>query len=53
VRLWSLPIVAETWDGFLNDINGFHAQEQHVFAALSGASPGPFPEDWWNRDDLL
>jgi len=42
--LWSLPIVAETWDGFLNDINGFHVQEQHVFAALSGAKPGPVQE---------
>jgi len=42
--LWSLPIVAETWDGFLNDINGFHVQEQHVFAALNGAKPGPVPE---------
>src|SRR3984885_5222791 len=42
--LWSLPIVAETWDGFLNDINGFHVQEQHVFAALNGAQPGPVPE---------
>ncbi len=42
--LWSLPIVAETWDGFLNDINGFHVQEQHVFAALNGARPGPVQE---------
>src|ERR1700722_3792145 len=42
--LWSLPIVAETWDGFLNDINGFHVQEQHVFAALNGAQSGPVPE---------
>jgi D-aminopeptidase len=42
--LWSLPIVAETWDGFLNDINGFHVQEQHVFAALNGAQPGPVQE---------
>jgi D-aminopeptidase len=42
--LWSLPIVAETWDGFLNDINGFHVQEQHVFAALNGAATGPVAE---------
>lgn len=42
--LWSLPIVAETWDGFLNDINGFHVQEQHVFGALNGAQPGPVQE---------
>jgi L-aminopeptidase/D-esterase-like protein len=42
--LWSLPIVAETWDGFLNDINGFHVQEQHVLAALNGAQPGAVQE---------
>ena len=42
--LWSLPIVAETWDGFLNDINGFHVHEQDVFAALNGAKSGPVPE---------
>jgi D-aminopeptidase len=42
--LWSLPIVAETWDGFLNDINGFHVREEHVFAALNGAQPGPVQE---------
>ena len=34
---WSLPIVAETWDGLLNDINGFHVTKQHVFAALDSA----------------
>src|SRR4051794_32023979 len=28
---WSLPVVAETWDGYLNDINGFHVKERHVF----------------------
>jgi D-aminopeptidase len=42
--LWSLPIVAETWDGFLNDINGFHVKEEHVFAALNGAQSGAVPE---------
>ncbi|MGH9945309.1 MAG: P1 family peptidase [Pyrinomonadaceae bacterium] len=35
---WSLPLVAETYDGFLNDINGFHVKEPHVFAALENAS---------------
>jgi len=33
----SLPIVAETWDGYLNDINGFHVKEEHVFEALDSA----------------
>ncbi|MEA2574074.1 MAG: D-aminopeptidase [Chloroflexia bacterium] len=35
---WSLPVVGETYDGYLNDINGFHVREEHVFEALSGAS---------------
>ncbi len=41
---WSLPVVAETWDGVLNDINGFHVKPAHVFAALDGASRGPVME---------
>jgi len=41
---WSLPVVAETWDGFLNDINGFHVKREHVFAALDGAASGPMAE---------
>ncbi|HKB16805.1 MAG TPA: P1 family peptidase, partial [Planctomycetota bacterium] len=38
---WSLPVVAETWDGYLNDINGFHVKEGHAFEALEGARGGP------------
>jgi D-aminopeptidase len=41
---WSLPIVAETWDGSLNDINGFHVKREHVFAALDSARGGPVRE---------
>ena len=41
---WSLPIVAETWDGFLNDINGFHVKPEHVAQALDQASTGPVAE---------
>jgi L-aminopeptidase/D-esterase-like protein len=41
---WSLPIVAETWDGTLNDINGFHVKRDHVFAALDSARDGPLAE---------
>jgi D-aminopeptidase len=41
---WSLPVVAETWDGYLNDTNGFHVKEQHVFEALSSARSGPVAE---------
>jgi L-aminopeptidase/D-esterase-like protein/DNA helicase HerA-like ATPase len=37
---WSLPVVAETYDGGLNDINGFHVKPEHVFAALDGARGG-------------
>ena len=41
---WSLPVVAETWDGWLNDINGFHVKPEHVFQALDGAQSGAVPE---------
>lgn len=41
---WSLPVVAETWDGLLNDINGAHVSAADVWAALDGASSGPVPE---------
>lgn len=41
---FSLPIVAETWDGFLNDINGMHVKKEHVFAALDSAATGPVAE---------
>ena len=41
---WSLPVVAETWDGHLNDINGFHVRPEHVERALAGARPGPVEE---------
>jgi L-aminopeptidase/D-esterase-like protein len=41
---WSLPVVAETWDGWLNDINGFHVRPEHVFHALDSASSGPVEE---------
>jgi L-aminopeptidase/D-esterase-like protein/DNA helicase HerA-like ATPase len=41
---WSLPVVAETYDGGLNDVNGFHVKPEHVFAALDGARGGPVAE---------
>jgi L-aminopeptidase/D-esterase-like protein len=41
---WSLPVVAETWDGWLNDINGFHVKPDDVFAALDSAHAGPVAE---------
>ena len=41
---WSLPIVAETWDGALNDINGFHVTKDNAFAALDSARGGPVAE---------
>ena len=37
---WWLPVVAETYDGGLNDINGFHVKDQHVLAALNSATGG-------------
>ena len=41
---WSLPVVAETWDGWLNDINGFHVRPEHAGKALDAAKPGPVAE---------
>jgi D-aminopeptidase len=41
---WSLPVVAETWDGWLNDINGFHVKPQDVFHALDTAHGGAIEE---------
>jgi D-aminopeptidase len=41
---WLLPVAAETWDGYLNDINGHHVTEDHVVAALDAARPGPVEE---------
>jgi D-aminopeptidase len=41
---WGLPVVAETWDGWLNDANGFHVKPEHVFAALDRAQTGPVAE---------
>ena len=38
---WGLPVAAETYDGDLNDINGFHVTAEHVIAALDGARGGP------------
>lgn len=44
-RDWAfLPVVAETWDGRLNDIRGLHVKRQHVFEALDAARAGPVPE---------
>lgn len=43
-RLCCLPVVAETHDGFLNDINGFHVKESHVLEAINGANSGPVAE---------
>ena len=37
---WSLPVVAETWDGWLNDINGFHVKPEHAFHAIDTARDG-------------
>jgi L-aminopeptidase/D-esterase-like protein len=44
VDSWSLPVVAETWDARLNDINGFHVKPEHVYEALEKASSGPVAE---------
>lgn len=41
---WRLPVVAETWDGILNDINGMHVKPQHVYGALNSAESGRIAE---------
>jgi len=41
---WSLPVVAETWDGWLNDINGFHVKPEDAFHAIDTAQGGPVEE---------
>ena len=41
---WSLPVVGETYDGLLNDINGFHVRPEHLHEALAGAVSGPVAE---------
>jgi L-aminopeptidase/D-esterase-like protein len=42
--LWHAPVAAETYDGFLNDINGFHVKREHVLQALNTAASGPVQE---------
>jgi D-aminopeptidase len=42
--IWALPVVGETYDGALNDINGFHVRSEHLHEALAGASGGPVAE---------
>jgi len=41
---WSLPVVADTWDGWLNDINGFHVKPEHAFHAIDTAHSGRVEE---------
>jgi D-aminopeptidase len=43
-RFWSLPVVGETWDGVLSDVNGMHVTAAHVRAALESAADGPVAE---------
>jgi len=43
-HLWAMPVVAETYDGILNDINGQHVAPEHARRALDAAAPGPVAE---------
>ncbi len=43
-HVWAMPVVAETYDGVLNDINGQHVREEHVMQALAAATSGPLAE---------
>jgi D-aminopeptidase len=44
VEAWALPVVAETWDGTLNDVDGFHVTAEHAKAAYRSAAPGAVEE---------
>jgi L-aminopeptidase/D-esterase-like protein len=44
IDMWGLPVAGETYDGYLNDINGFHVREEHVVQALDGARGGAIEE---------
>ena len=44
VEAWALPVVAETWDGTLNDVDGFHVTAEHAKAAYAAAAAGPVAE---------
>ena len=44
VEAWALPVVAETWDGTLNDVDGFHVTAEHARAAYRAATAGPVDE---------
>jgi len=46
---WSLRLVAKTWDGLLNDCNGFHVRPEHVHAAIADAGDGPARSASWCR----
>jgi D-aminopeptidase len=41
---WAMPVVAETYDGYLNDVNGLHVKPQNAFEALDTAASGAVPE---------
>jgi D-aminopeptidase len=43
-EVWSLPVVAETWDGYLNDVYGMHVKPEHAVRAIESAAAGPVPE---------
>jgi len=43
-HLWAMPVIAETYDGVLNDINGLHVKPEHAVAALTSAKTGPVAE---------
>ena len=43
-EIWDLPVVAETWDGWLNDMAAFHVTKDHVYKAIESARSGPVAE---------
>jgi D-aminopeptidase len=49
-HIWAMPVVAETYDGILNDINGQHVSEDHVLSALKNAAPGALRKGMWEEE---
>src|SRR3546814_12781323 len=52
-HLWAMPVVAETYDGVLNDINGLHVTAEHAVNAIHAAAAGPVAEGNVDRKSVV
>jgi len=53
IDTWSLPIAAETYDGWLSDIDAFHVRQEHVWAALDAAATNTRRKDEYTNEQLF